>query len=192
MNKAFKNIALTFGITYAPLLLSAILVNGNDINTITTVENGGCIFFESLDKQIDNIIVTIKENNINVYWLSSNDCVFAQNPRDGFKNIQHNKKKFNKYTSNTLLFQSPNVSFEHSYLKAVEDIFLLSSCSIGLCDVLLETPAVFVKADKIEISNCFIQGGSLQLEPENKHSFISIIKITFKSNAQGLKSPRFW
>ena len=93
MNQALKKIILIFGITYMPLLSPGILVNGNDINTITTIEDGGCIFFESLNKQIDSMIVTIKENNINVYWLNSNDCVFAQNARDGFKNIQHNKKK---------------------------------------------------------------------------------------------------
>lgn len=177
MKKSLKSLLFALCVTFTQGVLAGVLFNDVDINEIITPEDS--LVIDSLE--YDNLMIVMEKGEMILYNMQSKGVDYAQKVKDGFRSMRRNKKKFSQHFSvDYLFFNSPNISFEHAYLKGLEGIFLKFSESLVLRDVLLEAPDTYLKGDRLEFSNCFVDGSCVHIEPYNDNSLVSVIKFTFK------------
>lgn len=173
-----KFIFVTILSFYVCQILSAIMVNNQDINNL--IKPGQVLMYDCPDA--DNIFMRIKDGNITIGGWELTNVAEAQ---AFFNELNNNKNEFSQNIAPDMisLKTEKNMSIKKAFFSSDKGIIFDVGAQINLDTLILQSKEkVAFLANQLNIQNCFFNVPWLQIESNIPNSLCQVIRFTFNKD----------
>lgn len=160
--------------------LSAIKINGKDINDIITT--GKSIICE-VNPDSDGICFAMKDGNITI------DALEITNTKKVFgicESLESNKGNLSQYKSGDVFnFSAGNfIDLGSAYIEGKNQVILSAGKKISLSDLIIKSKFIVLTCDELETNICPVSTDRLQIEAESPEAICQILQFNFTEDSK--------